>query len=290
MQSDGTDFVDEDAPINNAALDPTLGQEDQQLVRVVLLLIVAGKVTWYAQLHHLGVKTKAGVPTGYFAKVVAVVGKSHPAVDIDSRDEASVSRVYQAIHSASTIAVLKVIFTGKPFVQDLQHIVRVPSAGGFPEISIDTDIILRQNGLQAGFASLSDVIAATMPEITVTYQTAQAHPFRHKISSNYICGPNVNNLDRFDKEPYSVLISACTSVIQVLRGKSTLDRAQIFATPAEKQDGHDPNWHKLVKAYPVFRVKNFGNADDFLAKVTGESQILHQWACLNSASEHKGGG
>lgn len=288
-------YVDEEIDFTVDPRATKLSDEDQVIVKLVALAILASKITWFSALHHLGASIGRGRQAGYLAKVVRALALMNPLFEVDWLDPISVTKIYNCVHPASTLLSMKIIFANCPFVADLRRVTSIPVDVPAAPMRVDTDILIRQTGLQAGFASLSDTVAAlksmsslpfmsacpgiaAIPALSAAYVAARAHPFKFGLSAIYLTGSSNGTTDRFEKEPFKVLIAAAAAYVKAILPNSTLSRAAIFSGNPEEMDGFDRQWSELLNGYAIHRMRSFGNVNDFLEAVVGVGGGGHYYA------------
>lgn len=84
--------------------------DDQKYIGDVLTWIIAAKITWRVQGHHLGAKdTKATSGSGYQGFLQKVVGvRTIPGYDFHTAE--GIQKVYDIVHPASTRMVTMLLY------------------------------------------------------------------------------------------------------------------------------------------------------------------------------------
>lgn len=275
-------FVDEAATLDGDVV--PMPPDHQILMYQMALLLIAAKHSWFTQRHHLGASSKSGKKTGFFPKVLNTLGALNEKFKVDWRNTDTLTPFYQAVHCPSTLAVIRHMFKGRKGFADIRNIYVIPQGVSFLELKYDTDVIIRQGVLMAGFAALGDTVAALkkmrtlpflavmpglslVPELNRIYQEVIEHPFMHGISAGYLTDHKDGCVERFDKDQFNPIIAACGAYVNVGGTKGSLSHAAIFGEVPNEMEGSSQQWISILEQYAIFRTKSVGEIGDFFASI-----------------------
>lgn len=259
----------DEAPAYKANIEECiLPAEHDKLIQPVMSLIFAGKLTWLTTGHHLGTLTTNDERIGYYGKVVAQLGMTHPQLAIDWNNESSRTKAYSTIHPVSSLAVVKILMEGQAGAGDLRQFTQVPRLQGlsFTPVGTAQDAFIRSRFIQAGYAAVGDLIAGIMtlkssriapaaPGIGMAVDLARihtevrAHPLKYGIAANYLTDNAEGTVDRFNKEDFEELTASLSAYLAIARSKSTLLRSALFSRDYENMPGYSEFWAGLCRAY-----------------------------------------